>query len=149
MLPLLRLPQPLPGFPVPQSPLLLRPVVLVHILTLQLPDDIERLGVAFHQPDDLKQPLHADEMLRHQPGERRQYQPGAVLPGQPVILPQEYFTIGFTARPFFSDSRRKSVRVAVALMLVMVVVLLAVGCAGSGLYQKLRNQMEGRFFRFC
>ncbi|MDO9033797.1 MAG: hypothetical protein Q7U51_01155 [Methanoregula sp.] len=91
---LLRLPQPLPGLPVAvRSPLLLRPVVLVHILALQLPDDVERLGVALRQPDDLKQPLHADEMLRHHPGERRQYQPGVVLPGQLVILPQEYFTI--------------------------------------------------------
>ncbi|MDP3564956.1 MAG: hypothetical protein Q8R70_10760 [Methanoregula sp.] len=55
--PLLRLPQPLPGLTVVARPqLLLWPVVLVHILALPLPDDIERLGVALRQPDDLQQP---------------------------------------------------------------------------------------------
>ena len=79
MIPFPASPAPAAAPPVRRPPLLLRPVVLVHILALQLPDDIERLEVALRQPDDLQQPLHADEMLCHDSRKRGDHEPRPVL----------------------------------------------------------------------
>jgi hypothetical protein len=46
---------------------------------------IDRIVHEFREPEDLKEPLHADEMLGHHPGKRRHDKPCPLLLHQPVV----------------------------------------------------------------
>ncbi len=91
----------------------------------------------FVQPDNLQQPLHADEMLRHNAGE------GVITNRVPCFrsirdIPARIFHNLFTTPhgvfllmttcPISSHTRRKSIGVALFLLVLTVAVLLAAGC---------------------